>query len=315
MIQVEQYGPVIAIRMARRFLGKPLYWSTAYWVDGLLIDSGPAATGRELVRVLEQVKVTQIAITHGHEDHIGGLTALRRRYPDIPIYASSRTRAILEEPQRLNLQLYRRLVWGVPEAVPNVTSLEEVGDLLQTPRFNIRAVETPGHSPDHVCYFEPQYRWLFSGDAFIGGRDRTWAREFDLFGVIGALQTLATLKPDRLFPGSGNVRRVPVNDILDKVNYLTETASTVAQMEAEGKAAPAIAEELFPADTNMSFWTQQHFTSLNLVEACRAYNELMAANLSPAAKAAHRSGETHERRPAPPPRDKPRKSGDVSRKS
>ncbi len=315
MIQVEQHGPVIAIRMARRFLGKPLYWSTAYWVDGLLIDSGPAATGRELVRVLEQVKVAQVAITHGHEDPIGGLTALRRRYPEIPIYSSARTKEILEEPARLNLQLDRRLVWGVPEAVTQVTTLEEIADVIHTPRFNIRAIETPGHSPDHVCFFEPQYRWLFSGDAYIGGRDRTWAREFDLFGVIGALQTLATLKPDRLFPGSGNVRRVPVNDILDKVNYLTEVASSVAQMEAEGKTAQTIALELFPADTNMSFWTQQHFTALNLVEACRAYNEILATNVSPSAKAAHRSGESHERRPPPPSINKPRRSGDVRRET
>ncbi|MGL4649296.1 MAG: hypothetical protein ACRC1H_07795, partial [Caldilineaceae bacterium] len=65
MIQIEQHGPVIAIRMARRFLGKPLYWSTAYWMDGLLIDSGPPSTARELLRVLEQVQVKQIAITHG----------------------------------------------------------------------------------------------------------------------------------------------------------------------------------------------------------------------------------------------------------
>lgn len=274
MIQVEQYGPVIAIRMARRFLGKPLYWSTAYWVDGLLIDTGPAVTARELVRVLEQVKVAQIAITHGHEDHIGGLAALRQRYPDIPIYASSRAQPMIEQPTRLKLQLYRRLVWGTPEPVGQVTTLEEIEDVIQTPRFNIRAVETPGHSADHVCYFEPQYRWLFSGDAFIGGRDRTWAREFDLFGVVGSLQTLASLRPDRLFPGSGNVRRVPMNDILDKINYLTQLARDVARLQEEGKTAATIAAELFPADTNMSFWTQQHFTAVNLVEACIAYNEL-----------------------------------------
>jgi glyoxylase-like metal-dependent hydrolase (beta-lactamase superfamily II) len=303
MIQVEQYGPVIAIRMARRFLGKPLYWSTAYWVDGLLIDTGPAATARELVRVLDQVKVAQIAITHGHEDHIGGLAALRRRYPEIPVYATARTQGLLEDPTRLKMHLYRRIVWGTPEPVGQVTTLEEIEDVIHTPRFSIRAVETPGHSADHVCYFEPQYRWLFSGDAFIGGRDRTWAREHDLFGVIGSLQTLATLQPDRLFPGSGNVRRVPINDILDKVNYLSQLARDVARLQDEGKSKATIAAELFPADANMSFWTQQHFTAINLVEACCAYNELVGVTRRPGApeidlgiSTTHRSGEPPEKK-------------------
>lgn len=276
MIQVEQFGPVIAIRMARRFLGKPLYWTAAYWVDGLLIDTGPAATARELVHVLDQVHVEQVVISHGHEDHIGGLAALRRRHPKVPIYASLRTLELIEEPERLNMQLYRRLVWGVPAPVDNVIPLEEVQDVVRTPRYTLRAVETPGHSRDHVSYFEPHQRWAFTGDAFIGGCDRTWAREYDLFGIIGSLQTLVSLQPERLFPGSGNVRRSPVIDLLAKVNYLTETAREVARLEAGGLRPEAIAAQLFEPDTNMSFWTQRHFTALNLVDACRTYNALFA---------------------------------------
>ena len=39
MIQVEQHGSVTVIRMARALLGRPLYWTAAYWLDGLLIDT------------------------------------------------------------------------------------------------------------------------------------------------------------------------------------------------------------------------------------------------------------------------------------
>ena len=67
MIQVEQHGSVTVIRMARAILGRPLYWTAAYWLDGLLIDSGPRCTAHELVRVLDQVPVRQIAVTHSHE--------------------------------------------------------------------------------------------------------------------------------------------------------------------------------------------------------------------------------------------------------
>ncbi len=276
MIQVEQYGPVIAIRMARRFMGKPLYWSTAYWMDGLLIDTGPAATAAELVRVLEQVPVTQIALTHAHEDHIGGLGALRKRYPDIPVFAAERALPILQDPTQLQMQLYRRLVWGSPTPVERIVPLNEVADVVRTPRFALRAVETPGHSRDHISYFEPVQRWIFSGDAFIAGRDRSWAREYDLLGVIGSLHTLAGLEIERLFPGSGNVRRSPTNDILDKIAYLLQLARDVERLEAAGMRAEAIATQFFGKDDdNLSFWTQRQFSALHLVEACRSYNAIL----------------------------------------
>jgi hypothetical protein len=54
MIQVEQHGSVTVIRMARAVLGRPLYWTAAYWLDGLLIDAGPRCTADELVRVLDK---------------------------------------------------------------------------------------------------------------------------------------------------------------------------------------------------------------------------------------------------------------------
>lgn len=282
MIQVEQYGPVIAIRMARRFLGKPLYWSTAYWLDGLLVDTGPAATASELVRVLEQVPVTQIALTHAHEDHMGGLGALRKRYPHIPVFAAQRAQAIVQDPTQLQMQFYRRVVWGSPEAVDEITPLNEVADVLRTPRFTLRAVETPGHSRDHVCYFEPSQRWVFSGDAFIGGRDRAWAREYDLLGVIGSLRTLAGLDIERLFPGSGNVRRSPANDILDKIAYLMQLARDVERLESAGMRAEAIAAQFFGKDDdNLAFWTQRQFTALHLIEACRSYNAILRAEKGP----------------------------------
>lgn len=282
MIQTERYGPVIALRMARRLLGKPFYWTTAYWLDGLLIDTGPAVTARELVRVLEKIGVSQIALTHGHEDHIGGLAALRERFPNVPVYASARTIPFIEAPERLGMQLYRRMVWGTPAAVQGATPLEEVGDVLRTPGYTLRAVETPGHCRDHVAYLEPHERRLFSGDAFIGGRDRTWAPEYDLFGVLSSLRALASLRPEQLFPGSGNVRRNPQDDLKAKIEYLEELAAQVAELEAQQVESATIAARLLGSDWRMAFWTQGHFSALHLVEACRSYNAFLAPASPPA---------------------------------
>lgn len=274
MIQVEQHGSVTAIRMARSFLGRPLYWTAAYWLDGLLIDAGPICTAHELVRVLEKVPVEQIAITHAHEDHIGGLPALLMRYPNARVYASRRSLPLIENPELIGMQRYRQLVWGKPRPFTGARSLDEVEDVLRTSQFTLRVIETPGHSRDHVSYFEPSFRWLFCGDAFIGGRDVAWAPEFDMFAIVSSLRTMAALRPERLFPGSGNVRRSPFPELLGKINDLIRLANEVQKLEAKGHSVGEIVERLFGGEPPIRRWTLGHFSAANLVRACRMYNDL-----------------------------------------
>ncbi len=280
MIHVEKHGPVTLIRMARGFMGRPLYWTAAYLVDGLLIDAGPPHTADELLPVVEQAlhgdDLRQIVFTHGHEDHIGGLAVLRQRYPAAPVYASWRTRALIEEPSKLNLQFYRRMIWGKPQPVDGVRPLDDLNNRVKTPNYLFRVVETPGHSPDHVSFFEPTQRWLFSGDAFIGGRDRAWSPEFDLFNMMGSLRIMADLRPQRLFPGSGNVRRTPQADLYEKVGYFKKLTAEVARLDGLGMSAPEIVACLFKEEPTIRLWTFGHFSAANLIEACRTYNAIFA---------------------------------------
>lgn len=274
MIQVEQHGSVTVIRMARALLGRPLYWTAAYWLDGLLIDTGPACTAHELARVLEKAPVQQIVITHAHEDHIGGLSAVLARFPGAGVYASRQSLPIIENPELIGMQRYRQVVWGKPKPYTGARSLDEVEDAIRTPQFTLRAVETPGHSRDHVSYFEPTYRWLFCGDAFIGGRDIAWAPEFDMFAIVSSLRTLATLRPERLFPGSGTVRRTPLPDLLGKIGDLIQLANEVHRLETEGRNVGEIVEMLFGGEPPIRWWTFGHFSAANLVNACHHYNDL-----------------------------------------
>lgn len=53
MIEVDRFEEVIRIKMSIEADGKPVYWTTAYLVDGLLVDTGCAHTAEELVDFLE----------------------------------------------------------------------------------------------------------------------------------------------------------------------------------------------------------------------------------------------------------------------
>jgi glyoxylase-like metal-dependent hydrolase (beta-lactamase superfamily II) len=275
MIQVEQHSPVVAIRMARSFLAKPIAWSTAYWIDGLLIDTGPACAARDLLRVLDPVPVTQIALTHAHEDTMGGLAALQATYPHARIYASAYALETLRRPERLRLQWYRRLAWGLPQGVRGVISLDEVDNTLTTQDYGFRVVETPGHTSDHISYYEPHQRWVFCGDAYTVGRVRTWPRDADLFGVVSSLRTLADLRPERLFPSSASVRRTPLPDLHAQIGAFIRLARDVAKLEAAGMSSEEMALRLFRGEPRSPRWTEGHLTVANLIEALRSYNALV----------------------------------------
>lgn len=281
MIHVEQHGPVIAIRMARGLLGRPWAWTTAYWVDGLLIDSGPHCTAAQLVKVLAQLPLERVVVTHSHEDNIGGLAAIHARFPRVPVYASSHALAVIKEPARLHPQLYRRLMWGIPQAHPGVQPIEELGATIRTRDFSLRIIETPGHTRDHISLFEPTQRWLFSGDAFIGGAERMWAREIDLFGVLGTLQTLSSLRPERLFPSSGEVRRNPRPEITEKIGGLLRLCREVARLDAAGMSNDEMVATLFEGESTLRVWTGGHVSAANLITACRSYNALVAEHQVP----------------------------------
>jgi len=301
MIKIDQHGPITAIRMSRSLLGRPVYWVAAYLVDGLLIDSGPPCTARELVRVLGRSRVEQVVVTHAHEDHIGGLAALRMAYPDLRVYANWRTLPQIEDPSRLGMQLYRRLIWGLPH--PFYSARLPDDNLIHTPGHTFRLVETPGHSLDHVSLYEPDQGWLFSGDAFIGGQERAWSPEFDMFGIIGSLRTLIALRPRRLFPGSGHVRVDPMVELQGKLKQMTDLCASVADLDAQKLPTAQIVQRLFGGEPRITFWTRGHFSAENLITACRSYNALIApvrGGQRPDSRAEAGSGEVADDRPAPP---------------
>ena len=174
------------------------------------------------------------------------------------------------------MHLYQRLVWGTPSPVADVTGLEELEDLVKTPGFSFRVLETPGHSKDHISLFEASRRWLFSGDTFVGGRDDAWTPESEMFGLISSLRTFGALRPERMFPGNGNVRRTPLPEIHQKIRQLTRLTQEVRKLEAASLTTSEIAACLFEHEPRITFWTQGHYSTANLVEACRSYNAIFS---------------------------------------
>lgn len=266
MLKVTSYDPVTRIDLARTLAGRGRYWTTAYLVDGLLIDSGCAHTAPELLAYLRDKPLVQIVNTHTHEDHIGANGPLQHLQPGLKIFAHPLAMPVLDEPRlRQPLHPYRRLMWGWPE--PSSGEPVADGETIHTNHFRFQVLYTPGHSADHICLYEPDRGWLFSGDLFVGGRDRALLASAEVRSIIASSKRIAALRLTRLFPGSARVRENPCKELLEKIAYLQAMGERVLELHRKGQNVGSIARNLFDGPMFIELVTLGHFSRRNLVRS------------------------------------------------
>jgi len=173
----------------------------------LLIDTGlGVASVRGEVERLTGLPVAA-AVTHVHWDHIGGLREfpefyapaaeldwLRGGFP-LPVEAVRRMLADrCTLPEGFDLNGYE-LLRGEP------TRLLRDGDVIDLGGRRIEALHTPGHSPGHLCFWEPERGYLFTGDLVYRGTLYADYPSTDPEAYLASLERIAALPARRIFPG------------------------------------------------------------------------------------------------------------------
>ena len=277
MIRIEpdaEHRDVTFFRLARTLAGRPLYWGGAYLVGGALVDCGPPATAPELMRALDGRRVDTLLVTHHHEDHMGAAALLGRLRGLVPkIHASGVPRLERGFPQ----ETYRRVAWGRPPRVhAEALGIEEAVGAL---RFEV--IPTPGHSADHVCFFERERGWLFTGDLFIAERLRYLRDDEDLDSLITSLESVARLPLTRVFCA----HRGPVRDgpaaLRRKAEHLSGLRQRARELLAQGLPEREVTRRAVGREGFLTWFSRGRFSARNFVRVIIKQGGAAARPLEP----------------------------------
>ena len=144
------------------------------------------------------VTLEKILLTHGHLDHVGGTAALAKQLK-LPIEGPNQADKYWIDGLPQQAQMF-----GFPQVdVFTPDRWLQQGDTVTVGNVTLQVRQTPGHTPGHVIFFDPQSSTAWVGDVlFEGSIGRT-----DFPG--GDYQTLINSIREQLFTIGDEVQFIP----------------------------------------------------------------------------------------------------------
>ncbi len=190
--------------------------------DAVLIDTGLGVSNiRKVVDDLTALPVTAVT-THVHWDHIGG----HRYFDRIAVHEAEKDWLSVQFP--IPLQVVKRELMRKPCDLPASFAIDGYqifqgapnrvlrdGDHIDLGNRTLTVIHTPGHSPGHCCFYEPDRKYLYSGDLIYRGCLDAFYPTTDPQLFYWSVKRIEALDIDRLLPAHHQLTIPP--DLTDRI--------------------------------------------------------------------------------------------------
>jgi glyoxylase-like metal-dependent hydrolase (beta-lactamase superfamily II) len=141
----QALGPTEALRVNMGFVNG---YVLIRGKEAAVVDTGTPNNASKFADVLQTAgrgwdAVQHVILTHYHPDHVGSVGEVLAAAPKATAYAGAEDIAQIKSPR----------------------PIKAVGDNDEV--FGLRMIATPGHTPGHVCVFDPAGSLLILGDAMV----------------------------------------------------------------------------------------------------------------------------------------------------
>lgn len=206
--------------------------------DVAVIDPGPADAGHidAIIRAIAGRKVTAIVITHTHNDHSPGSRPLKA-LTGAPIIGCA--------PLVLDTLGARADAAFDRDYAPDRVMAD--GDTVTGVGWTLTAVETPGHTSNHLCFALPEAGALFSGDHVMGWSTTVVAPpDGDMAAYMNSLAKLQA-RDDRIYyPAHGEPITNPAQKVRGFLGHRRQREAQILRLLAEGVGTiPDLVERMY----------------------------------------------------------------------
>jgi glyoxylase-like metal-dependent hydrolase (beta-lactamase superfamily II) len=208
-----------------------------------VIDPGPDLPEHleAILAAAGSAPIRGIFVTHRHSDHLPAARPLSERtgatfygHPDLP---------------------------GVQQPLVDqaVVSIDE---------FTLRALSTPGHTPEHHCYLLEPSRTIFCGDLMAGsGTVIVGSGEGELIDYLASLRRLLALEPNRTLPGHGPAMEQPSEKIQEYLDHRQVRENQIlAALAAADRSIDDLRAAIYPDVPSGLTWAAENNLRTHLLK-------------------------------------------------
>lgn len=191
----------------------------------LLIDCGLDGSFETIcetagLKGMDISRLTKIIITHQDHDHMGGLPAFIKAFPNVQVIASEIEKDYIEGTRKIIRleQAEAELAGAAPEEIAAITARIDARKSQFTPgrvdiavkdgdRFDwcggVRIIGTPGHMPGHIAVYIEEFKTLVTGDALTAAN-----------GMLKSANPAYTLDMKQAAESAGKLLALDITEII-----------------------------------------------------------------------------------------------------